>query len=722
MSVSKIILSLIIVCHSLIVAQVPSILWQNAIGGEWDEVCLDGIEDDQGNIYVVGYTNSEQFYFTDNHDTSSGFISTNDFLVVKLSRNGDTIWTKLIGGSQNDFGHSIDIANDGNILISGYSYSNDFDVLTNNGNSDLLIVKLSVQDGSVIWSKSYGGSDLDETHIAVAVTATNDGGCAVLGTVLSNDFDVHGHNGTPGSDQDVWVLKLDINGDTLWTRVLGGTDNEESSDIILLSDGNLVTLARSNSNDVYVHGNHSPSTTDYWVTKLNVTNGDTIWSRCYGGTAEEIPYYAKALSDGNIVVVGSSASDDGDVQGIHGSGPFFPTDYWLVKINSTNGDTIWTATLGGNSDEEALKVEELCDGGLLVSGVSYTNIADGDKSEPSAPGNAGALWMIKLDDQGNKVWDKTISSGGAPGQNRGFVMSTIDGRYFVGSYTNSDSLGDKTSNSIYNNSNFNQDLWFLKLELPISDSLGFIANTVCLGNETMFLDTSLISVDEWSWDFGDPASGALNNDSVMDPTHLYTNSGTFDVTLVTTYFCQKDTVLGTVVVESLPIINITDDTTISIGDSALIAVNQHDQYLWTSLDNLNCDTCQSNWVSPLSDVIYTVLVTSVNGCTDSASVNIFVEVPLPPDSFYLYIPNAFSPNGDGMNDQFQVIHSGLLNASIKIYNRSGRLVFESSDENNLKWDGKVKGKMSKIGAYTYHFTANSTDGDIQRKGNLNIMR
>lgn len=698
---------------NVVFSQIPQINWQKTIGGEWDDVCYDAVKDSFGNFYLAGFSNSEDFYFLNNHDTLSTFTS-NDFLLLKINAQGDTVWSTMIGGTDEDFGYGVCIGSDGNILIIGFTYSQDGDVPGNKGNSDVLVSKVDAITGDLIWSKSYGGSSFEESHVGFEIAAVPGDEYVVLASSLSNDGDVHGHNGIPGGDYDLWILKLDINGDTIWTKTIGGTGSEEACAMTSLSDGNVVVAARSNSIDKYIHGGHSAITADYWVVKMNTSNGDTMWTKCLGGSQEEIPYDMIQTSDGNIVIVGSTASNDGDVSGIHGAGS---TDFWMVKLDQNTGDTIWTQCLGGSSDEEALRIEETCNG-LLISGRSYTTVADGDKSDVSSPGNVSAIWMVKTDEFGNKEWDKTISTSGPPiGQDNGFVVPTIDGRYMVISYTNSDSTGDMIVRSPYNNSYFNSDIWILQLELNIKDQFSFYIDTVCLGDTTHFINTSTTIADEWCWDFGDTT---LSTDTTFNTRNSYSAPGTYSVRLITTKYCQKDTVSGSALVYSLPILNLNKDTVIALGDSILLSVNQNANYLWMSSDTLPCDTCQANIVTPIQPTYYTVSVSDTNGCKnkDSVLVSILTE-----EDIFIFIPNSFSPNGDNKNDEFEIVTSGVKESVLKIFNKWGKLVFETKDLSE-SWDGRnKKGWPLEEDLYVYLIKGKYLDDKpFTQTGNITLVK
>jgi len=124
------------------------------------------------------------------------------------------------------------------------------------GEEKLLEIKLCIET----WQKCLGGSDIDEAH---SIQQTSDGGYIVAGWTYSNDSDVYGNHGW----RDIWVVKLDENGNIQWQKCLGGSDSDKAYSIQQTSDGGYIVagLAYSNNGDVY--GNHGES--DMWIVKLD---------------------------------------------------------------------------------------------------------------------------------------------------------------------------------------------------------------------------------------------------------------------------------------------------------------------------------------------------------------------------------------------------------------------------------------------------------------------
>ncbi len=163
-------------------------------GGSLEEKINGVVKTADGGIIIIGNTNSNDGDIIKTH-------SQIDIWVTKIDANGNKVWSKTIGGSQNDYGSSIIATSDGNYVIAGYSASNNEDVPGNVGLHDFFISKINEQ-GVIIWSRNYGFSGHDHAH---KIIQTRDGGYLLTGT--SNGKASKDKNNTIGGN-DFWVMKL----------------------------------------------------------------------------------------------------------------------------------------------------------------------------------------------------------------------------------------------------------------------------------------------------------------------------------------------------------------------------------------------------------------------------------------------------------------------------------------------------------------------------------
>jgi len=312
----------------------------------------------------------------------------------------------------------------------------------------LCFVTLHAQDcvPNIEWQRSLGG---DTTDQAGSIAATSDGGYIVGGYTSSNDGDVSGNHG----QQDFWVLKLAADNSIIWQVPLGGSHEDIGHAIIQTTDDGYVVAGSTRSDNGNVTGNNGIH--DFWVVKLDI-NGALIWQNSFGGSDNDFAYAVSQTADGGYIVAGSTSSIDGDVTGNQGQ-----YDYWVVKLDA-DGNLMWQKTLGGTHNDEAYSIKQTTDGGYIVAG--YTASTDGDVT-----GNHGVTdyWIVKLDDSGNLVWQKSL--GGPASDLANCVQLTSDGGYIVTGSSSSNS-GDVTFNHGFS------DNWVVKL-----DSAGTIIWQKALG-------------------------------------------------------------------------------------------------------------------------------------------------------------------------------------------------------------------------------------------------
>lgn len=296
--------------------------WQKCFGGTSEDqgygikVTLDG-----GYIFT-GYTGSNDGDVTGNHGSL-------DVWVVKISATGNLEWQKTFGGTLEDRSRTIQLSNDGNYIIAGFTYSNNGDVSGAHGSSDAWIVKIS-NTGTLLWQKAIGGSSSDE---AIDLQPTTDGGFVFVGDSASINGDAipnpHGDN------LDFWIVKLSDNGIIQWQKKLGGSDIDISYSIRTTPEGGYIVVGRSDSNDGDVTTNHGGI--DTWAVKLSNT-GDIQWEKSLGGSNLDVGMDVTVTSDGGYVIVCWSSSNNGDASGNHGG-----YDAWIVKLNAdplSTGDSV----------------------------------------------------------------------------------------------------------------------------------------------------------------------------------------------------------------------------------------------------------------------------------------------------------------------------------------------------------------------------------------------
>lgn len=314
-----------------------------------------------------------------------------DYWLMKFNANDDLEWNKTYGGSLDDKGNKIIQTQDGGFLITGESRSNDQDVSVNNGSYDFWTVKLS-SFGVIEWEKSLGYLGTDQAN---SVIQTSDNGYLVTGVLDVSASEGEGNSRlNRHAGGDYWVTKISQNGTTLWTKYFGGTLSETPNDLIETLDNGFLLIGTSDSEDVDIQNNIG--TYDFWVVKIDAF-GTLVWEKSFGGSEIDEAYSITNTNDGNYVIVGNTRSNDNDVAINKGD-----ADLWLIKI-TPEGNLIWEKTFGGLSFEVGRSVVKTQDNGFLISGSSRS--VQGDLTSNNGQNDA---WVLKLNENGSLVWQKTI--------------------------------------------------------------------------------------------------------------------------------------------------------------------------------------------------------------------------------------------------------------------------------------------------------------------------
>jgi gliding motility-associated-like protein len=257
-----------------------------------------------------------------------------------------------------------------------------------------------------------------------------------------------------------------------------------------------------------------------------------------------------------------------------------------------------------------------------------------------------------------------------------------------------------------------------KVTLLPNALVNFAANDTCAGYAIQFINLGKTSA-RYVWYFGDnELSGQYS------PVHLYLNYGTYDVQLIIfdSATCNiEDTATHTITLYQAPIAGFNAPDTVLLGSAITFMENSlyYEHLTWSFGDSSALDTDENDPVHTYQKPGFMdVCITATNGkCADSLCKDIYVNfVPL------IGVPNAFSPNGDGINDVLFVEGQGITDMTFIIYNRWGQKVFESHDINQ-GWDGTFNGVMQEVDAYAYTLQATFVNGQsVSKKGNITLLK
>ena len=353
--------------------------WQSTYGGTYNDVGESVIQLADGRYGILSTSKSNDLDVTGNH-VSTG--ATSDLWLLIISTTGVLEYSKCYGGTANDVGSSLVQKPNGNIVLCGYTYSNDGDVTGNHGAQDSWLIEVDLT-GAIQWQRCYGGNNSD-TGMRIRLLTYNRMGFCNWGS--SNNGDLAGvGNGT----EQYWMVITDYSGTILQQKCYGGSSWEDAYNFIQTSDGGYAITGISGAG-----GNQE-------MMLVKADSALTLqWQNSLGGTLYECGFDIMETADGGFLSVGYSASNDGDVVGAHGS-----YDTWLLKLNFA-GNIIWQRPLGGSNSEggnlgyhghKMLHVAP--DGSIYV--FTGSNSIDGDVSNQNA--FADRFWLVRLKDASNHV-------------------------------------------------------------------------------------------------------------------------------------------------------------------------------------------------------------------------------------------------------------------------------------------------------------------------------
>ncbi|SKA12411.1 PKD domain-containing protein [Sediminibacterium ginsengisoli] len=243
------------------------------------------------------------------------------------------------------------------------------------------------------------------------------------------------------------------------------------------------------------------------------------------------------------------------------------------------------------------------------------------------------------------------------------------------------------------------------------------ATSICSGKQVSFTDASSSSsgtISSWHWELGKNSSSALQN-----PQKTYTDSGIMNISLyiLNSNGCNSDTLIQPLTVYPNPKLTLPNDLLILAGGRVTIVpttiYGNQLSYKWTPATYLSSDIIATPVATPVNDITYQLTVTAQGGCTATAHVRI--SVLQAPD-----VPNAFSPNGDGINDTWKIKYlDSYPGAVVEVYNRYGQIVFRSVGYGK-EWDGTYQGNPLPVA--TYYYIINPGNGRQAMTGSVTIIK
>ena len=434
------------------VKSVPEIEWQMCIGGSHDDSYGASTVTRDGGI-ILSRSEYIVLEFADNSPAKTELHRS----VIKYNNLNKIEWETKFDDTPSRIINDIYQTKDDGYVLCG----NTFLRTDRLPQADCWFAKLS-KDGKIEWEVTYGGNDWFEE--ANGIVESEDGGYITLGTV-SEGKDVIGNHG----ELDLWLLKLDQYGNIVWQKCLGGSNYDYGEDIKASTDGGYIILGETHSLDGDIktrHINNIQNAGDVWVIKVD-KEGNIIWEKTYGGSFHEVANSIEQTNDGGYIFAAETDSNnDGDVVGYHRDNglnkdiEIQENDGWVVKLDD-KGLIEWSKTLGGSNaiyDDRLTDIIQTIDGGYIAVGEITSR--DGDVTNRRGNGVDSDVWLVKLDSRGNLLWNKCM---GGTGFEEGYdIYQNDDGYYKVVAETSSKDMDVKGLHG-------SGDIWLLEIAPDTSD-------------------------------------------------------------------------------------------------------------------------------------------------------------------------------------------------------------------------------------------------------------
>lgn len=305
----------------------------------------------------------------------------------------EEMWNRTYGGPGNELASEVQVTKDSGYIIIGVTES------YGAGDGDAWLIKTG-SEGNEEWNKTFGGPGYDNGQ---SVQETSDGGYILVGRTESY-----------GVGCDLWLIKIDSEGNEEWSRIFGGSGFDGGWSVQETKDDGYIIAGETAS--------YGADDIDLWLIKTD-SEGNEEWNKTFGGLGTEYGNSVRETSDGGYIVTGDTTSFSA------GS-----TDLWLIKTDS-EGNEVWNRTYGGSDSDGSKSVQETSDDGYIITGYTTSFGSEGTD-----------LWLIKTDSEGDEKWNRTFGEpvqdigpiGGELGYDRGeSVQETSDGGYIIAGYTTS---------------------------------------------------------------------------------------------------------------------------------------------------------------------------------------------------------------------------------------------------------------------------------------------
>lgn len=711
---------------------------------------MGAISNDQANAITVDATGNSyttgQFTGTVDFDPGAGISNltsagASDIFICKFDALGNFIWVKQMGGGLQDFGTAITLDVGGNIYTTGgFQSVADFDPgagaynISSFGSTDIFVSKLD-PNGNFIWAKQMGGSSSDDGNAIGIDPAGNV--CSTGQFSGSADFNPGSgtYNFTVVGNVDLYVSKLDGDGNFLWAVQVGGDAGEIGFGICLDNNGNVYTTGILDSELTGADFDPGPGVLKLYgvgafVYKLDGA-GNLVWAKALRASpsvnlTRTIGYSINLDANGNVYTTGNflNNADFDPGPGVYNLTTLTNVvDVYISKLNSA-GDFVWAkqfsaSTTGWVNNGTSIAIG--VGGSVYLTGLfnGTMDFDPGPGTKNLTPAGSSDVFVSTLDNAGNFISAKQI--GGVDFDRASSIKVDISGNIYLAGAFNQTADFDPCPGTYNLSSTGGYDIFIAKFAPP-SVTITASSIAICSGTSVTFTATPTNGglAPSYQWQLnginvgGNSLTYVNNSFANGDKINCIMNTVT---SCSSTPFVYSDTI--TMIVKPVPVISInTTNPIISLGSSIQLnptVTGNIASYLWTPSTGLNNPLILNPIASPITTTIYNLNVVATNSCFADKKLTVTVIKDI-------YIPNSFTPNGDTKNDVFRIPPVISLNVQyFIIYDRYGNEIFKTSDI-NTGWNGTYKGVKSPNGAYTYVIKGSDSKGEIFLNGTVLLIR
>lgn len=738
--------------------------------------------DNEGFLYGAGLTFDDGYpltigaFQTEWGGNPEGISYIGDITISKFTPDGSSlVYSTYLGGNSEDQPYSLFVSPQNELVLLGSTGSANYpitvgayDVTFNGGptivvdgltftfGSDAIVTKFAEDGASLIGSTFIGGTQNDaistgvinynySDHARGEVIVDNDGNICIASSTRSSNFPITPgvFQGAFGGQQDGFVARFDSTLTTLqWSSYLGGSSIDGAYSIKQMASGDYIICGGTNSNNFpttpdVLHETYQGGSADGYVAIIN-NNATTLKYCTYIGTNAYDQTFLTELDEENHIFITGQTRGDYPVVGTVYENP--GSSQYITKLDSTLSNIVVSTVFGSGSDQvnispTAFLVDNckniyVCGwGGSINQLVNFeTGTVDGMAVTPDAIQSTtdGSDFYLAVFGEnlstleyatyfGGDFSSEHVDGGTSRFDKQGVVYHAVcAGCGGNDDFPTTDGVVSNTNGS----SNCNLGVFKISLAPPVtSASFTNTPSSGCYPVDVDFNNESGNAV-AYSWDFGDGTTSTEEN-----PSHTYNEPGEYTITLVAYVDGDcgvNDTVTTVVTVYDYPVAGFTStpETPSTFSPVNFTSTSTGaTTWEWEFGDGFTSSEENPSHLYPLAGAYEVCLtVTTANGCEDKICDSVIIE-----EISLLDIPNAFSPNGDGFNDEFLPINYGMADYELTIYNRWGEIMFNTSSSNK-GWDGTYEGKVQEIGTYVYVLSGKGVDNiQYYKQGNFTLV-